>query len=184
MSKKIYVLLALCILFSGCASFTRCEKISTSGKGQPPVILDSYAASQIRPGETWRIYLRAKDPDGDMKEMIQALMREGSSLSNTAFTQIKAEHSAEMAGYIFMRTPSTATADYNRLTFMGITLRITLRDCQGNKSEDVEFPLHFTLEDAHDDLPAEWQDVADNSLGAVMIDLGDMLNRGRGSGGM
>ena len=181
MNKKIYVLLAVCILISGCASFTRCEKISTSGTGQPPVILDSYAPSQIRPGATWRVYLRAKDPDGDMKEMIQVLMREGSSPFNTAFTQIKAEHSAEMAGYIFLRTPSTATADYNRLIFMGLTLRITLRDCQGNKSEDVEFPLHFTLEPAQQDLPSEWQDVADRSLGAVMIDLGDILNRGRGS---
>ena len=182
MSKKSYVLLALCILVSGCASFTQCDKIPTSGKGQPPVILDSYAPSQIRPGTTWRVYLRAKDPDGDMKEMIQALMREGSSPLNTAFTQIKVEHSAEMDGYIFLRTPSTVEADYNRLGFMGLTLRITLRDCQGNKSADVEFPLNFTLEPAQaQDLPSEWQDVADISLGAIMIDLGDMLNRGRGS---
>ncbi len=108
-------------------------------------------------------------------------MREGSSPFNTAFTQIKAEHSAEMGGYIFLRTPSPALADYNRLIFMGLTLRITLRDCQGNKSEDVEFPLHFTLEPAQQDLPSEWQDVADRSLGAIMIDLGDILNRGRGS---
>ena len=181
MNKKIYVLLALCILISGCASFTRCEKISTSGKGQPPVILDSYAPSQIRSGATWRVYLRAKDPDGDMKEMIQALMREESSPFDTAFTQIKVEHSAEMDGYIFLRTPSSAQADYSRLGFMGLTLRITIRDCQGNKSEQVEFPLDFTLEAAHD-LPPKWQDVADRSLGAIMFDLGDILNRSRGGG--
>jgi hypothetical protein len=181
MNKKIYILLALCFLISGCASFTRCDEIPTSGKGQPPVILDSYAPSQIRPGTTWKVYLRAKDPDGDMKEMIQALMREESSPFDTAFTQIKVEHSAEMAGYIFLRTPTPAMADYTRLTFAGLTLRITLRDCQGNKSEQLEFPLHFTLEPAQQDLPSEWQDVADNSLGAIMIDLGDMLNRGRGS---
>ena len=181
MSKKIYFLLALCILVSGCASFTHCDKVSTSGAGQPPVILDSYAPSEIRPGATWRVYLRAKDPDGDMKQMIQVLMREGSSPFNTAFTQIKVEHAAEMNGYIYMRTPSPGIADYNRLIFIPVTLRITLRDCQGNTSEDVEFPLTFTFEPAQEDLPAEWKHVADNSLGAVMVDLGDILNRGRGS---
>jgi hypothetical protein len=181
MSKKIYVLLALCILISGCASFTRCEKDSTSGKGQPPVILDSYAPSQIRPGATWRVYLRAKDPDGDMKQMIQVLMRGGSGPFRTTFAPLRAEHSAEIGGYFFLRTPSSAQADYTRLGFMGLTLRITLLDCQGNKSESVEFPLHFTFEVAHD-LPPEWNDVADSSLGAIMFDLGDMLNRNRGGG--
>jgi hypothetical protein len=179
MNKKIYVLLALSILISGCASFTRCEKTSTSGKGQPPVILDSYAPSQIRPGATWRVYIRAKDPDGDMKQMIQVLMRGGSGPFKTTFAPLRAEYRAEMGGHFFLRTPSPAQADYSRLGFMGLTLRIALLDCQKNKSEYVEFPLHFELEAAHD-LPSEWQDVADSSLGAIMFDLGDLLNANRG----
>ena len=181
MNKKIYVFLAVCILISGCASFTRCEKTSTSGKGQPPVILDSYAPSQIRPGATWRVYIRAKDPDGDMKQMIQVLMRGESGPFKTTFAPFKAEYSAEMGGYFFLSTPSPAQADYDRLGFVDITLRIALLDCQKNKSEYVEFPLHFTFEAAHD-LPPEWQDVADSSLGAIMFDLGDMLNKSRGGG--
>ena len=181
MNKTIYVLLAVCVLISGCASFTRCDKISTSGEGQPPVILDSYAPSQIRPGSAWRVYLRAKDPDGDMKEMIQVLVRGGNGPFKTTFAPIRAEHSAEMGGFFFLRTPSSAQADYTRLGFMGLTLRITIRDCQGNQSEQVEFPLHFTVEPAQD-LPPEWNDVADRSLGAIMFDLGDILNRNRGGG--
>jgi len=180
MNKKIYVLLAFSILISGCASFTRCEKTSTSGKGQPPVILDSYAPSQIRPGTTWRVYIRAKDPDGDMKQMIQILMRGESGPFKTTFAPLKAEYSAEMGGYFFLSTPSPAQADYNRLGFLGLTLRIVIVDCQKNKSESVEFPLHFEYE-APTDVPPKWQDVADSSLGAIMFDLGDMLNTNRGS---
>ena len=180
MNKKIYVLLALSMLISGCASFTRCEKTSTSGKGQPPVILDSYAPSHIRAGATWRVYLRAKDPDGDMKQMIQVLMRGGSGPFRTTFAPLKAEYSAEMGGYFFLRTPSPTQADYDRLGFLGLTLRIALLDCQKNKSEYVEFPLHFTFE-APPDLPPKWKDVADRSLGAIMFDLGDLLNANRGS---
>jgi hypothetical protein len=179
MNKKIYVLLAFCILIWGCASFTRCEKTSTSGKGQPPVIVDSYAPSQIRPGATWRVYLRAKDPDGDMKEMIQVLVWGGSGPFKTSFVPLRAEHSAEMGGYFFLRTPSPAQADYSRLGFVGLTLRIAIRDCQENKSGHVEFPFHFTYEASHD-LPSEWKDVADSSLGAIMFDLGDLLNKKRG----
>jgi len=179
MSKKIYVLLALCILISGCASLTRCEKTSTSDKGQPPIILDSYAPSQIRPGATWRVYLRAKDPDGDMKETVQILMKGRSGHFKTSFVPLRAEHRAEMGGYFFFRTPSPAQADYSRLGFMGLTLRVAIRDCQENRSGYVEFPLHFTLEAAHD-LPPEWKDVADRSLGAIMFDLGDILNKKRG----
>jgi hypothetical protein len=108
-------------------------------------------------------------------------MRGGSGPFKTTFAPLRAEHSAEMGGYFFLRTPSNAEADYTRLGFMGLTLRMTLRDCQGNESEQVEFPLHFTLEAAHD-LPPKWQDVADRSLGAIMFDLGDMLNRSRGGG--
>jgi hypothetical protein len=48
MKKKTYVLLASCIPIWGCASFTRCEKTSTSGEGQPPVIVESYAPSKHR----------------------------------------------------------------------------------------------------------------------------------------
>src|SRR5210317_746289 len=102
MNKKIYVLLAFSILISGCASFTRCEKTSTTGKGQPPVILASYAPSQIHPGATWRVYIRAKDPDGDMKQMIQVLMRGESGPFKTTFAPLKAEYSAEMGGYFFL----------------------------------------------------------------------------------
>jgi len=179
MNKKIYVLLAFCILIWGCVSFTRCEKTSTSGNGQPPVILDSYAPSQIRPGATWRVYLRAKDPDGDMKETAQVLLEGGSGQFWTSVVPLRAEHRVEMGGYFFLRTPSPAQADYSRLGFVGLTLILAIRDCQENKSEYVEFPLHFTFEAAHD-LPQEWKDVADSSLGAIMFDLGDILNEERG----
>jgi len=181
MNKRIYVLLAFCTLIWGCASFTQCEKISTPGKGQPPVILDSYASSQIRPGATWRVYLRAKDPDGDMKDMVQVLVRGDSGPFKTSFVPLKAEYRAEMGGYFFLRTPPpTPQTDYSRLGSGGLTLRIVIRDCQENESGHVEFPLRFTRETSHD-LPPVWQDVADRSLGAIMFDLGDLLSKKSGN---
>ena len=111
-----------------------------------------------------------------MKEMIQALVKGRNGFFKTSFVPLRAEHSAEMAGYFFLRTPSPAQADYSRLLSVGLTLRVTINDCQGNKSEQVEFPVNFTYEESRD-LPPEWKDVADNSLGAIMFDLGDMLRK-------
>ena len=33
--------------------------------GSAPIIVDSYASTVVRPGKTWKIYLRVKDNDGD-----------------------------------------------------------------------------------------------------------------------
>jgi hypothetical protein len=174
MNKRSYVVLAISVLIWGCASFTQCEKISTSGKGQPPVILDSYAPDEIRPGATWRVYIRAKDPDGDMKDMVQILLRGDSGPFKTTFAPLKAKNSTEMGGYFFLRTPTSTQADYSRLGYGGLTLRIAIRDCQENQSEHVEFPLRFSYEKSRE-LPPEWKDVANRSLGSIMFDLADIL---------
>jgi hypothetical protein len=115
-----------------------------------------------------------------MKETMQILVWGEGGPYKTLFVQLKAEHRAEMGGYFFFRTPSPSQADYNRLGFLGITLRVAIRDCQKNESGYVEFPLHFTYEASHD-LPPAWKDVSDRSLGAIMFDLGDLLNKGRGN---
>ena len=180
MKKRIIVVLGLSVLIWGCASFTNCKKISTSGKGQPPEILDSFAASEIRPGASWRVYIHAKDPDGDMKETIQIIIRGDSGPFATSFAPLRAEYSAEMNGYFFLRTPPATQADYTRLGNMGLTLRMSIRDCQGNESEPIKFPLRFTPRASHD-LPPEWQQVADHSLGAIMFDLTTLLTPTRKS---
>jgi hypothetical protein len=172
MKKRIYLVLGLSALIWGCATFTNCEKISTSGKGQPPVILDSFAVSEIRPGESWRVYIRAKDPDGDMMETIQIIIRGDSGPFKTTFSPLHAKYRADMNGYFFLRTPPSTQADYTRLGNMGLTLRMSIRDCQNN--EQVEFPLRFTPKASHD-LPPEWNEVADLSLGAIMFDLTTIL---------
>jgi len=46
-------------------------------KGQSPVLIDYYAAAVIRPGSTWKIYLKAKDPDGDMAYIATMLFQGG-----------------------------------------------------------------------------------------------------------
>jgi hypothetical protein len=139
--------------------------------GQGPVIFDSYASSTVRPGNSWRVYLRARDEGGNMKSIVAVLSGPGSP-TQTSITWLKKNQSQEIAGYLFLRTP----ADTNILN-RNYTLQIFVRDSKENKSEAVEFPLSFDLKKRAAELPAKWQDVADNKIGAIMIDIGGERER-------
>ena len=58
--KNVFVILLL-FLVAGC---TACKGVKTAqGGDEPPMILDSYAAESVRPGATWRVFLKAQDAD-------------------------------------------------------------------------------------------------------------------------
>lgn len=134
--------------------------------GQGPVIFDSYANPTVRPGTSWRIYLRARDEGGDMNSIVAVLSGPGSS-PQTGITWLKKKQRKEVAGYIFLRTPRDSS-----ILDRTYTLQVFVRDSKENKSETVEFPLSFDLRKKAGDLPAQWQDVAQNKIGSVMIEIG------------
>ena len=138
-------------------------------KGKPPIILDSYAASKIQPGETWRIYLHAKDDDGDMKDITAMLLEPGNVISPVSFTRIKeAEYLGEFKGYIYLRIPASSF-------FLGkkFLIRIQVRDQELNRSNVVKLP--FTFANVRTEyVPERWQSAATNRLGGVMIDLNEL----------
>ena len=134
--------------------------------GQGPIILDSYANPTVRPGSSWRIYLRARDEGGEMNAIVTVLSGPGSS-PQTGITWLKKKQRQEVAGYIFLRTPMDSS-----ILDRKYTLHLFVRDSKENKSETVEFPLSFDLMKKAVDLPAQWQDVAHNKIGSVMIEIG------------
>jgi len=133
---------------------------------QGPVIFDSYANPTVRPGSSWRIYLRARDEGGDMNSIVTVLSGPGSP-PQTGITWLKKKQRQEVAGYIFLRTPMDSS-----ILDRTYTLQVFVRDSKENKSETVEFPLSFDLRKKAGDLPAQWQDVAHNKIGSVMIEIG------------
>ena len=130
-----------------------------------PKLADSFASDVIRPGTSWRVYLRAKDIDGDMKTLVAVLSGTGVGSPQTSITQLRKKHRQEFAGYIFLRTPR----DRSMLN-KSFNLQVFVRDSKGLKSETVELPLSFDYKDPQK-LPAQWQDVSENKLGAIMIEI-------------
>jgi hypothetical protein len=45
-----------------------------------PVITNSFACRQIRPGDTWKIYLLAEDPEGEMKAIVCTVDQPGAGV--------------------------------------------------------------------------------------------------------
>jgi hypothetical protein len=163
-----YLVILLILFNAGCTTCKGVAKKSGNDEGAPPVILDSYAAEKIRPGASWRVYLEAKDEDGDINYIGAQLFQPGVGYYPTSFTYIKGADRQGFAGYIYLNTP----ADY-RLLADNFTLELILRDCEENRSEPVSLPLRFDNLPSYQpqEVPEKWQTAALRELGAIMVDI-------------
>ena len=169
MKEKILFTLAVTFLIFSCAGSQPHGADTEKDKGHAPTIVDSYAPSVIRPGKTWRIYLRARDDDGDMKDIVTIFSKEGRTPFKTTVTRIKDTDSKELAGHLFLRIPQNSDLLYRYFTFT-----VMVCDRKGNKSEPVDFPLRFNyVQDP--EVAEKWQEAANRKLGAILIDLDGLM---------
>jgi len=97
-----------------------------------PVIEQSFASDQLRPGEPWKIYIRASDPDGDMETIIAAVEQAGIGSYPVSITKIKGEIGKELSGYVFLNT-----GGYDFLDNQELSISIQIRDKAGHISKSV-----------------------------------------------
>jgi hypothetical protein len=145
-------------------------------KGQPPIILGYYATEAIRPGATWKIYLRAEDKGGDMAYVATTLYQEGFGYYATDYTMLKGKDKKKCLGYIAMKTPS----DIN-LTLDKFTMEIVLVDSQNNQSKAIQLPLTFAYL-TQPEIPTEWQTAANHRLGELVTRIKSRTSMKEGSG--
>jgi len=177
MLKKNLLVVLLFVFFAGC---TTCKGMKTAQDGgAPPVILDSYASASVRPGATWRVFLKGQDPDGDMQSIIAELFQPGIGYYPVDFTYIKGADREGFAGYLILNTPR----DYNLLQEY-VEVKLTLLDCQGNKSEPVKFTLRFDLKSGFgpQEVPEKWQGAAERKLGAIMVQIRSVVEDNKEGG--
>ena len=166
MKMRIYFALLLTFLVGSCSELQvqDYDKVFQE-QGQPPVLIDYYAAAVIRPGTTWKIYLEATDKDGDMAYIATMLYQAGFGYYSTDFTRLTGKERKEFAGYVALRTPPEASLAQD--TF---TMEVLVRDRQRNSSEIIKLPLTFGRVE-RENIPDTWQAVAENLLGVVVTDV-------------
>jgi hypothetical protein len=143
-------------------------------KGQPPIVVDSYAASSIRPGDTWLIFLRAEDPDGDMKSIAAVLWQAGVGYYPTEVIMLKPAEGKQFSGYLYLRTPADFTLNWDE-----VELALYVRDSQGNRAQPVKLPLRFDMA-AKQQTPEKWRQAMDYRIAALMIQIESSARYNRG----
>ena len=166
MKMRIHFAFVLTFLMCSCSGLQmqNYDKVFED-KGQPPVLIDHYAAAVIRPGTTWKIYLEAKDMDGDMAYIATMLYQTGFGYYATDYTRLTGKERKEFAGYVALRTPPKAS-----LTQDKFTMEVLVRDRQRNSSEIIKLPLTFSQVE-RENIPDKWQAVGKNRLGVVVTDI-------------
>jgi hypothetical protein len=179
--KKILGWTVLFGLTAGILSCTGLEPIETKeaiyGKASP-VIRKSYAAPQIWPGDTWKVYLVASDPDGDMKQFVCTIDQPGVGVYPASLTRIAEGQRQELSGFLYLNTRG-----FENLTFVILTLSVQVQDMAGHFSPPAAFPLLLTPTGQQEPPPPG--DFQEENLGPIMIrlrtiqqDMGSPFDRG------
>jgi hypothetical protein len=166
MKMRIYFTLGLTFLVCNCSGLQVQDYDQVfAEKGQPPVLIDYYAAAVIRPGTAWKIYLEAEDKDGDMAYIATMLYQTGFGYYATDYTRLTGNEKKEFAGYVALRTPPEAS-----LTQDKFTMEVLVRDRQSNSSEIIKLPLTFSQVE-RENIPDKWQAVVKNRLGVMVTEV-------------
>jgi hypothetical protein len=174
MKRKFFIGFMLLSFLTGCLAMEPIEvREKTFGKGVP-VISESFASPKIRGGQTWKVYLIASDPDGDMKNIVCVIDQPGVGTYPVSITRIKDGDRQELSGYVYLNTPM----DFDMLN---LTLHIQIEDKAGHYSKPVSLPLTFSFRDRQEPPPQGL--FKEKNLGPIMIQLRKTLggdNPGQG----
>ncbi|MDO8955417.1 MAG: hypothetical protein Q7W38_01010 [Deltaproteobacteria bacterium] len=164
MDKKIISAVALLFLTMGCAALAPLEvKEEKYGKAVP-VITQSFASPKLRPGDTWKVYLKASDPDGDMKNIYATIAQPGMAGYPVSITRIKEGGGKDLSGYVYLNTVGV-----QGMNFVTITLTVEIQDKAGHFSKPAVFPLSFNFVSQKETPPPGT--FLEKDLGPIMITL-------------
>jgi hypothetical protein len=156
---------ALVLSLAGCSYFLG-GKPKPPGTS-PPVITASFAAKTLAPGDTWKVYLKASDPDGDMAYILATIDQPGVGDYPATRLKIKEENAKELNGFVFLNTLVPGGSGF--LNSVTLTLTVQIRDRTGYTTKPAVFPLTFTIRDTQEPPPPGV--FREEELGPVMVNL-------------
>jgi hypothetical protein len=174
MVKNILVILMAVFLSFGCGLRWKDEGPPPRNAKRPPAIISFQAERTIRPGDTWRVYLKLRDPDCDMAYVITQLYQSSAASYPVSFTPIREYGCPDLVGYIFLRTPPDRALIWNQYE-----AKVFVRDRQGNHSKSIDLPLNFDWIPSKEQVE-QWQNATVVSIGAINVDLANALGSDTG----
>ena len=143
--KGAPVVLLTAIAFSlfGCAAFDERSQgeLNTAYGPNTPKIIAGHASDVITPGDTWQVYVKAEDPDGDMR-FITVWVQTPSEFIPAYRIPLKADQGGLVSGYLALNS-SEIGGIFNNYAEGWIRLRVYLEDRANHKTEPVMYELQF-----------------------------------------
>ncbi len=137
---------------------------------RPPVITKSYAPDKGRYGTVWKIYIEAEDADADMDYVAVVVDQPGVGRYPPDYILLDPQHRNHLKGFLQWNTHSSKGAVLREGS--QITLRVSIIDKAGNKSNEVVFPFTFVPEtNDQDALRDPIDETIIPRLGHISIDL-------------
>ncbi len=164
MAKKFFTVGALFVLLLGCASMAPMEVKEEKYGKSIPVITQSFASPEIRPLDTWKVYLKASDADGDMKSLYASIFQPGMGPYPLSITKLKEADSKELNGYFYLNT-----GDDPGMNFRNLILTVNIQDKAGHFSAPAVFPLAFNARSVQQTPPPGV--FREKDLGPIMVTL-------------
>lgn len=137
--------LAFLLGAQGCAMLdqrTRQELEAAYGPNKPK-IEETFAARWVTPGETWKIYINASDPDGDLK-YFQVSMWVPGGIMTPVRLDLEPDQYKSISGYLTLHTGDFPLSIL-RFENSELTLYVALEDRAGHVSEQAIFPVSLVL---------------------------------------
>jgi hypothetical protein len=165
-----FVVFVAVLVLGGCAPVVMqpSEPLQAQAVGpiHSPRIDDGFAVSSLWGGETWRIYLRGSDPDGDMKHLWVVITQLGVR-SDTEIVPLVGPDRAEFSGFLTLNTPSWIR------TWENVRVEVRIRDQAGNLSEKATFEAQIGFP-TRETLPPQWAGSVNRHLGHLFFNfIGD-----------
>jgi hypothetical protein len=152
---------------AGCATTGGLEEKEKIYGKNPPVIGQSFASNQLRPGDQWKIYVLASDPDGDMATLIAVVDQPGMGSYPASLTKIKEENGKELSGYFYLITSGPFGHDFLHNQELVVTIQI--KDKAGHISQPVSLTVLLVSGQSPKSPPAGIFNEKD--LGPIMVTL-------------
>jgi hypothetical protein len=178
MNKKILMVFVSLFLAIGYVTLASAQvREGTEGTGVP-VITQSFASKEVRPGDTWKIYMNVSDPNGDLKRIFAVVDQLGVGEYPVSTIRVKRENSKELSGYLYLYTSAHGFS----AEFVKLTLTVQVQDKSGKFSREAVFPL-FIQGRATQEAPPKGE-FKEEAIGPIMVTLRNIPGGGRDSGDM
>lgn len=169
MKKRVVAGLILLFFLAGCANMEpMAAREETYGRGVP-AINQAFASKQIRPGDSWKVYLNASDPDGNMTYIVSEVSQPGVGPYPISRTRVKEGDRKEFSGYVYLNTFSFAGSP-SSLNYVNLTLTVWIQDRAGHYSNPAVFLTSFNPR--HTQEPPPPGAFKERDLGPIMVNLG------------